>query len=113
MAAIVRIFWHTGLATAAVAAGTRYTTDSVAMLKQPYVGRASLSVDSGAAASTDPAPAATKIAFVQVQDGKAVHIEINPENRSVDADTGSPILSGSTQFEAGPRWTISVLEASE
>jgi len=113
MTTIVRVFWHSGLSTAPVAAGTRYTTDSVALLKQSYVGRANLSVDSGTPAATDPAPAATKIAYVQVQSGKAVHIEINPENRSVAADTSSPILSGTTQFEAGPNWSISVLECTE
>lgn len=111
MTAAVRVFFHAGVTTAAVAAGTRYTTDSVAMLKQPYVGRASVTAVTGEAQSTSAAPNGTKIAYVQVQEGKAVHYEINPENRSTPADTSSPILSGSTQFECGSNWTLSFREA--
>lgn len=109
MASTVRVFYHSGVATANVAAGTKYATDSVALLKQPYLARASVTV-SGAAASVDAAPAGTKIAFIQVQEGKAVHYEVNPPNRSTEADTSSPILSGETQIEFGPGWSISFTE---
>lgn len=109
MTATVRVFFHSGLTTAKVASGTRFTTDSVSMLKQPYLGRSAVTV-TGTAISSAAAPAKTEIAFVQVQDGKAVHYEINPENRTTSADTGSPILSGSTQFECGPGWSISFIE---
>lgn len=112
MTATVRVFFHAGVTTAAVAAGTRYTTDSVAMLKQPYISRASATVDTGTAQSTSAAPDHTKIAFIQVQEGKAVHYEVNPPNRSTEADTGSPVLTGSTQFECGPGWALSFLEHS-
>jgi hypothetical protein len=112
MSATVRTFFHTGLTTAPVAAGTRYTTDSVALLKQPYAGRSAVTVDSGAALSTTAAPSGTKIAHVQVEPGKSVHYEIVPPSRTATADTSSPILSGNTQFEFGPEWTISFLEAT-
>ena len=110
MSATVRVFYHAGLTTAAVAAGTRYATDSVSMLKQPYAARSSVTVDTGTPQSTSAAPNAAKIAYVQVQEGKAVHYEVNPPNRSTPADTGSPVLKGSTQIEIGPEWTISFLE---
>lgn len=110
MTAVVRVFYHSGLTTAAVAAGTRFSTDSVAMLKQPYVGRASVTVTDAAAQSVSAAPTGTKLAFVQVQEGKTVHFEVNPENRSTDADTSSPLLSGTTQIECGPGWSMSFLE---
>jgi hypothetical protein len=112
MSTTVRTFCHTGLTTAVVAAGTRYTTDSVAMLKQPYVGRSSVTVDSGTAQSTTAAPASAKIVFIQVEAGKAVHYEVNPPNRATAADTSSPILTGATQIEFGPDWTLSFLEAT-
>lgn len=110
MTAVVRVFFHSGVTTAPVAAGTRYTTDSVAMLKQPYIARSAVTAVPGEAQSTSAAPSSTKIVFVQVQEGKAVHYEINPENRSTPADTSSPILSGDTQFECGLNWTLSFRE---
>lgn len=112
MAATVLVFYHSGLTTAHVAAGTRYTTDSVGMLKQPYIGRASLTANTGTAQSVSAAPAGTKIAYIQVQEGKAVHVETNPENRSTDADTSSPYISGSVTIECGPSWSFSFLERS-
>ena len=110
MTAVVRVFYHAGLTTAAVAAGTRFSTDSVAMLKQPYIERASVTVTDSAAQSVAAAPAKTALAYVQVQEGKTVHFECNPDNRAVDADTSSPLLSGTTQIECGPGWSMSFLE---
>lgn len=110
MTATVRVFWHAGVTTAAVAAGTRYSTDSVAMLKQPYLDRSAVTASTASATSSAAAPSNTKLAYVQVQEGKAVHYEINPPNRTTAADTSSPILTGSTQFECGPSWSISLLE---
>lgn len=110
MAATVYVFFHSGLSTAHVAAGTRYATDSVGLLKQPYIGRDDVNATSASATSSSAAPAGTKIAYVQVQEGKTVHYECNPENRSVDADTTSPFISGSTTFECGPGWTFSFFE---
>jgi len=110
MTAVVRVFYHQGVTTAAVAAGTRFTADSVAMLKQPYIEKASVTATTMSAQSVAAAPSKTHIAYVQVQEGKAVHYEVNPPNRSVSASTSSPILSGSTQLECGDGWSLSFLE---
>lgn len=110
MATAVGVFFHSGLTTATVSAGTRFASDSVSMLKQPYLARASLTVDGVTAQATAAAPANTRIAYVQVEEGKAVRYEVNPENRSTAADTSSPLLAGSTQFECGPGWSMSFLE---
>ena len=110
MSAVVRVFYHAGLTTATVAAGTRFSTDSVAMLKQPYIERASVTATDSAAQSVAAAPSKTTLAYVQVQEGKTVHYEVNPETRSVSADTSSPLLSGTTQIECGPGWSFSFLE---
>lgn len=110
MTAAVRVFFHQGVTTATVAAGTRFTTDSVAMLKQPYIARSLVEASTGAAAVSAAAPPKATVAYVQVQEGKAVHYEVNPENRTADADTSSPLLTGATQLECGPGWTFSFLE---
>lgn len=109
MSTTVRMFFHSGVSTAHVAAGTKFAADSVSLLKQPYLDRQAITA-SGAAQSTTAAPTGTKILYLQVQEGKAIHYEINPPNRSVEADQSSPVLSGETQIEFGPGWTISVLE---
>lgn len=109
MATVVKVFYHAGVATAHVAAGTKLATDSVGLLKQPYLARSTVTLN-GAADSVNAAPAGTKIAYIQVQEGKAVTYEVNPPNRSTEADTSSPTLSGETQIELGADWTISFAE---
>lgn len=110
MAANVLVFYHSGLTTAHVAAGTRFTTDSVGMLKQPYIGRDDVAANTSAAQASSAAPDGTKVAYLQVQEGKAVHIEVNPANRSSEADTTSPYISGDVTIECGPGWTFSFFE---
>lgn len=115
MTAIVRIFTHSSTLTAPVQSGSGvYSTDSLMLLKQPYLARQSISVDSGAAQSSSPAtsPSKTGLAYIQVESGKAVHLEVNPPGRFIAADTSSPIVTGNVIFEFGPGWTISVLEAT-
>ena len=114
MSAVVRVFTHAGIVAAKVdAGGGRFSTDSVYFLRQPYLGRQTITATSSAAQSSLSTIAINKttLVHVEVQDGKTVHIEINPPNRSVAASTDSPTTRGKTSFEFGPEWTISVLEA--
>lgn len=112
MATKVRIFSHSGLVTAHVSAGGRFASDSVGLLKYPYLGKESLTATTGSAQSSaaGTAPDATKVLNVQVEEGKAVHIEVNPPNRTTAATVGSPIIRGDNIFNFGESWTISVLE---
>lgn len=114
MSCLVRCFAHTGVTTAAVNPGAgRYTTDSVAMLKLPYLARQSLTVATNSPQSTDAALTennGVKLLHIQIQAGKTVAMEVNPPNRSVTADTDSPYYSGDVTIEAGPGWTLSVRE---
>lgn len=114
MSALVRLFSHTGVTTAPVnAASGRYTTDSVAMLKMPYLAREAITATSSPAQSTTTAlttSSGTKLVHVQIETGKTVAIEVNPPNRSTAADSSSPRYSGDVTFEAGPNWQFSILE---
>lgn len=117
MSAAVRIFAHSAMVNAQVSAGhgRQLSGETVSMLKQPYLGRQALTVDTGTAqaSSTSTTPAKTTLLLVQIQQGKSVHIEICPPGRAVTADTGSPIITGALNvFECGPSWTISVIEAT-
>lgn len=116
MSASVRIFSHMSLVTAPVSSGKggQFTSDALMLLKQPYLARQTLTVDSGTAqsSSTSTTPSKTALLYIQVQQGKAVHLEINPPGRTVVADTSSPIVTGNVIFEAGPEYTISVLGAT-
>jgi hypothetical protein len=115
MTAVVRLFSHAGVTSAAVnpAAG-RYTSDSVSMLILPYIARESVTA-SGTAQSTTTTlttNSATKLVHVQVQPGKTVAIEANPPNRSTEADTSSPYYAGEVTFAAGPNWVFSILDVT-
>jgi hypothetical protein len=113
MTATVRIYTHDGLVSAKVdPGGGRFSTDSVMMLKQPYLGGERLLPGTGTAVSSSAATAVkgSSLLNVEVQSGKTVHYEINPPNRAVAASIDSPTLTGNTQFNFGPGWTISVLE---
>lgn len=113
MSATVRVFYLDSVVTAPVSSSSgRYTTDSVQLLKLPYLSRSSATVTTGSAGSVTAAPANTKMALIQVQNGKSVHIEANPPNRSTDADTGSPIIIGDVYVVCGPDWTFSFLETA-
>lgn len=111
MSAVVRAFYRSGTSAAPVAAGGgRFTSDSLLLVKEPYLARDNVTVSTGAAQSIDAAPSGTKMLHLQVQAGKAVHVEVNPPNRSTAADTSSPIYSGDTMLEFGPGWSASFLE---
>jgi hypothetical protein len=119
MSATVRMFSHSGVSMAFVQNyNTQQSYNGLTQLKQPYLARQSLTVDTGTAQSSDAstlAPAHSKLLFVQVQPGKTVHYEINPDGRAGGArtaDTSSPTLTGDEQFDWGSGWTISLLEAS-
>lgn len=113
MTASIRLFTHSNIVTATVQASF-YTTDALLLLRQPYLGRQTLVVDTGTAKSSDESMANghCNILFMQVETGKAVHLEINPPGRNVTADTSSPVFSGDQVFQFGPNWTVSILEAS-
>jgi hypothetical protein len=114
MSALCRLFSHTGISTAYVnPASGRYSTDSVGMLKLPYLAREAITATSSPAQSTTTtltASSGTKLVHMQVQVGKTVAVECNPPNRSTDADSSSPRYSGDVTFEAGPNWVFSIIE---
>lgn len=109
MTATVRCFYFSGVVQTP-GVGTRLATDSIQMLKFPWLDSDSKTVDTGTAQSIDAAPAGAKLLVVQVQAGKAVHIEINDPNRSTAANTGSFVISGEQSFAVGEGWSASFLE---
>lgn len=119
MATTVRVFTYSAIITAPVAASSgRFSSDSVGLLKHPYMGRDLIVATTGGAQATDPsmAPMGTSLIRIQVQPGgNAVHYELLPENNSgaiTQATTDSPHLDGDGLFAFGPGWTVSILEAS-
>lgn len=119
MTVSVKLFTHVGVTSPQLQQNTRFQTDAVFMLKQPYSARETISAGASATSSTsalapDSSEADRQISLlhVQVAAGQFVRYEINPPNRSVAADANSPLLSGHETFPFGPGWTISLIEAS-
>jgi hypothetical protein len=114
VSALCRLFSHTGISTAYVnPASGRYSSDSIGLLKLPYLAREAVTANTGTAQSTATAlttSTGTKLVHVQIETGKTVAIECNPPNRSTSADSSSPRYSGDVTFEAGPNWVFSILE---
>lgn len=115
MAATVRMFTFSGIMTAPVASGSKqFSSDSIGLLKYPYLAAESIVATTVSAQETsqDLTPAGTELVFIQVQEGKAVHFEINSPNRSVSATVASPVLTGlgGTVFKVSAGWSISLLE---
>lgn len=114
MAATVRLFTFSGLMTAPVASGSmRLSTDSVGLLKYPYLANETITANTSAAQSSAAALSASseaKVLLVQVQQGKAVSIEINNPNRSTVATVDSPVFTGDQIFMFGSGWSVSLLE---
>lgn len=113
MTALVRCFSFTGVTTAPVnAASGRYTSDSVSLMKNPYLARQSITASTGSAQNTSAelTPSHAKLLQVQIQPGKIVAIEVNPPNRSAEADVDSQYFSGDIMLECGPGWTLSIRE---
>lgn len=112
----VRVYSHAGLSTPPVKGTSgRFTSDSLFLLKQPYLGGEVISVGTGTAvaSASATAPAGTAILHVQVPPGARAYYEVTPGNGSArTATTSSPIIEGNTQIEFGAGWTISVLEVS-
>jgi hypothetical protein len=98
-----------------VVSGQVQRFDSVMAHKQPILGRDLLSCDTGTADASESsaAPARTEVAYIQVQSGKRVYIEIIPSGHTaVTASTTSPIIEGNHTIPFGPGWTVSVKEVA-
>lgn len=112
----VRVFAHSGLSTPPVKGTSgRFTSDSLFLLKQPYLAGETLSA-SGTATSTvaGTAPDGTALFFIQVAPGGRIAFEVTPSGHTarVATATGSPVIEGNTQVEAGPGWILSCIEAA-
>jgi hypothetical protein len=118
MAAIVRMYAHSGLMHAFVSSyADQQSFHSMTMLAQPYLYKESITANTGAAQSTAAALgiSGSRLLHIQIEPGKRVHIEVNPPGRSgglLDATTGSPVFEGNDTIQWGKDWTVSLLEAS-
>lgn len=115
MTAAVRCFAFAGVVGIPRVGGNDLTFAVVQCIRYPLLGRDLLSVDTGTADSTEEsaAPAGTAGLWVQVQAGKRIRFEITPASQTLLVpDSTSPELIGETQFQFGPGWRFSAIEAS-
>lgn len=100
----VQVYSHSGVAS--------YASDSFMTLKQPYIAREVIMCGAEPVSTTPKLTEvnSTKLLHVQIEPGKTVAIELNPQTRHVQADTDSPRYAGNVVFEATVGCTLSILE---
>ncbi len=112
----VRIYSYPSLMVAAVNPSSgRPSSDSVFLLKEPYLAGEVLAPDTLTADSSDAAtaPSETKMLKVQVQPGKRVYYEVTPGGQTLRlATSSSPIISGDETLFFGSGYRISFLEVA-
>lgn len=98
----VRVFWLDGIATGGLGA------------KMPYLSRSVTDAEPYKPISTAPSPRKATHALVQIPKGCAVLMELNPPNRTQDADRDSPMLeAGNHIIQVGESYSFSFLDATE
>jgi hypothetical protein len=114
MAAVVRIFTYSEVITAPVAASSgRYSSDSIGLLKNPYLTSDQIEATTAAAVSTALASnTSVRLVQVQIEPNKIVHYETVPAGQARTATTASPFISGTVLLSFGPDWQLSLLEAN-
>ena len=118
MSVVVRSFTYSGLMTANVvnSGGGRYSSDSVFLLKPPYLSNETLTANTVTAVTSAVAtstPNEIRLLQVQVAPGGRVHYEVTPQGHTLrEATTDSPVISGDQLMHFGTGWRISFLEAA-
>lgn len=112
MAFNVRVFVHDGIDRLEVSQPRQFGSDSVYVLRQPYLNAQVISVSGVVADSAPYADPRARLLRVEVPDGQLVRYEINPPGRAIEASNSSPILSGHEQFYFRDGWTISLIDAA-
>lgn len=114
----VRIYTHTGMVSAPIVAGgtMRPTTDSMFLLKLPYIGGEVLEVTGKKPATSKPETAGrkTSVIFVQLPENTWVHYEVTPEGQPArEVSDASPILKEDRILDFSPGATISFMAATK
>lgn len=103
------------LATEGITAGT----DSVLVLRQPYLWKQSLTSNgtTSVVSTAAPVPAAhstdpTIMLRVEVPDGQSIRYEVSTNGQTPVATTDSPLLTGRDDIEFGANWLFAFIDAS-
>jgi hypothetical protein len=116
MSTPVRIFSYADVLSVRIGnANLAQSNEGLLLLREPYLGRQTLTADTGAAVASDAvnAPAGTKMLRVECDPGIRIRYRVTPANATlVDADANDPVLEGTRTiaFYEGAR--ISVLQVS-
>jgi hypothetical protein len=94
----VRIFAYTGIAPVLQPQVVQKSDDSVFVLRDPYLTGQKLVSNGATPVPSNPMPAGTRVARVEVDDGQTIRYEViagaNSGNNARAPSTTSPTLSG-------------------
>lgn len=116
----VRIFAYKGMRQIQQVLVKQFNSDSVFVLEEPYLWSQILVVNGATPVSSTPVSGAadggSQIIRIEVPDGQQIRYEINPSGPSASnarvAGNLSPRLSGFDNFQWGPGYSISLVDAA-
>lgn len=113
MAFSVRIFAYSGIVSALQPQVVQKSTDSVYMLRDPYISGQKLASNGANEVTSAPLPAGTRILRVEVDDGNTIRYEMKSGAASGRAaSTNSPTLSGRDVLFASDGAIFSFVDAA-
>lgn len=120
MAFNVRIFAYSGMRQIQQVLVKQFNSDSVFVLEEPYKWSQIVVANGATPASSVPvsgsADGGSTILRIEVPDGQQIRYEINPSGPSSStartAGNTSPRLSGVDNFQWGPGFSLSVVDAA-
>lgn len=108
----VRIFAYPGIVAAIQPQVVQQFTDSVYMLRDPYISGQKLASNGATEVPSAALPAGTRILRVEVDDGNTIRYEMKMGGNARAASTNSPMLSGVNILFASDGAVFSFVDAS-
>lgn len=112
MAFAVRIFTYPGIVAAIQPQIVQQSSDSVFMLRDPYIGGQKLTSNGATEVASTPLDTGTHVLRIEVDDGNTIRYEIRMGPNTRPASTGSPSISGREIIFASAGAVFAFVDAS-
>lgn len=113
MAFNVRLFPYTGIVSVIAPQSVQMATDSVFVLREPYIDPPQKLASNGLNEVVFAAlPAGTKICRIEIDDGATIRYEVRASGNKRSANANSPSLSGKDLLYAAEGAVVAFIDAT-